>query len=328
MLRKLLLCVFYFVVTPSWAYSEAELKLQLEELAGWWAGEYDNNEQIVRQSGGGLSEPVFEPHFRIHSHIVPVELPSLGDHVFYIEEYKNNDPSNLYRIRLMSLRVSAEDNGIVGTLYAPPDASALVGTHRKADEITEKQAAQWRKFSGGCELVIEFQNGRYVGGMRDKACRVETTRGSGNKDGYFHYEFSVGPENFWFRDAIRRLDDDSVTWQMAGDSADFFMADKVQWFACDVNYNAAGDMTATERLETVELHDQGGVAEIAYPDRTGLKLILHNREFRAGATDRFRILRLHEGNNPVPIAYGYAIVPAERFGFNLGWFYTLCRAKQ
>ncbi len=37
---------------------------------------------------------------------------------------------------------------------------------------------------------------------------------------------------------------------------------------------------------------------------TGLKLILHNRDFRAGATDRFRILRLHEGDNTVSRAYG------------------------
>lgn len=328
MLRILLLGVVFLAVTPCWAYSEAELALQLDELAEWWAGEYDNNEQIVRQSGGGLAEPVFEPHFRIHSHFVRVELPSLGEHVFYIEEYKNNDPDNLYRIRLMSLRISVQDNGIVGTLYAPPDASDLIGTHRNAEEITEQQAKQWRKFSSGCELVIEFFNGRYVGGMRDEACRVETVRGSGSKDGYFDYEFSVGPASYWFRDAIRRLDSGEITWQLGGDSADFFMADKVQWFACDVNYNEAGDMRATERLETVELHDQGGVAAIAYPRRPGLKLILHNREFRAGATDRFRILRLHEGDNPVPVAYGYAIVPAERFGFNLGWFYTLCRAKQ
>lgn len=327
MLRRALVCLVSCATMPCWAYSEAELALQLEELTGWWAGEYDNNEQIVRQSGGGLAKPVFEPHFRIHGYILPVTLPSLGDHVFYIEEYKNDDPSDLYRIRLMSLRVSAPDNGIVGTLYAPPDASSLIGTHRNADEITEEQAAQWRKFSSGCELVIELRNGRYVGGMREKACRVETVRGSGSKDGYFDYEFSVGPNSFWFRDAIRRLDDNTITWQLGGDSPDFFMADKVQWFACDVNYNVAGDMTATERLETVELHDQGGVAAIAYPDRPGLKLILHNREFRAGATDRFRILRLHEGDDPVPLSYGYAIVPAERFGFNLGWFYTLCRAK-
>lgn len=105
------------------------------------------------------------------------------------------------------------------------------------------------------------------------------------------------------------------------------MTSKVQWFSCDINYNAKGDMRATERLSTVELHDQGGRALIDYPDRPGLELVLHNREFRPGATETFRILRLHEGDDPVPIAYSYAMAPAERFGINLGWFYTLCRPK-
>ena len=61
------------------AYSEQELENQLATLMNWWPGEYDNNEQIVRQSGGGLSVPVYEPHFRVHAHYVPIEIPGIGD---------------------------------------------------------------------------------------------------------------------------------------------------------------------------------------------------------------------------------------------------------
>ena len=69
----------------------------------WWPGEYDNHEQIVRQSGGGFAVPVYEPVFRIHSHYVRLDLPELGENVLYVEEYRNNDPSNISRIRVYAL---------------------------------------------------------------------------------------------------------------------------------------------------------------------------------------------------------------------------------
>ena len=35
--------------------------------------------------------------------------------------------------------------------------------------------------------------------------------------------------------------------------------------------------------------------------------------------------RLHENGHHVPLSYAYADSAADRFGLNLGWFYTLCR---
>ena len=104
------------------------------------------------------------------------------------------------------------------------------------------------------------------------------------------------------------------------------MATKAQYFSCVVNYNLAGDMTRTENLTTVELHDQGGVAPVDYPDGRQLSLVLHRRAFGVPTDRTFRILRLHEDGHAVPLSYAYADSAADRFGFNLGWFYTLCRA--
>ena len=84
-------------------------------------------------------------------------------------------------------------------------------------------------------------------------------------------------------------------------------------------------MTQTQKLNEVSLHDQGGSADIEYPGGRKLSLVLHNRAFTTPTKNRFRILRLHENNTAVPLAYGYAGTETDRFGFNLGWFYTLCR---
>ena len=40
-------------------FGKVELENHLALMMEWWPGEYDNHEQIVRQSGGGLSVPVY-----------------------------------------------------------------------------------------------------------------------------------------------------------------------------------------------------------------------------------------------------------------------------
>ena len=293
-------------------------------MLGWWTGEYDNNEQIVRQSGGGLSEPTFTPHFRIHSHYRRVDMPDFGKYVVYVEEYRNNDPANLYRIRLMTLEVNSQANGIRVTLHTPDDPQSLIGGHQDLGRITKTRRDDWRTFSEGCTVLLRFEGNQFAGGMRSRACRIAANRTGEERDGYFDYRLIIGPGYYWFADRIRRLADDAVSWELAPGSPDFFQLDPVTWFSCRVNFNLEGDMTATEPLVLVQLHDQGGVARIEYPGGRDLSLVLHNRAFSTPTENRFRILRLHEDDNPVPLAYGYTIVPAERFGLNLGWFYTLC----
>ncbi len=319
-----LAAVILLFTQPALAYTQAELDSQRELLMAWWSGEFDNNEQIVRQSGGGLSQPKFAPHFRIHGHYRRVELPALGTHVLYVEEYKNNDPADLYRIRLMSLHTDADSNGIRVQLYSPKDQKALAGSHADLDKITTAPIEQWRALSAGCTVFLAYEGTQFRGGMNRRAC-IGTDPEGNQRNAWFDYTIVVGPEYYWFKDSLRALDDDRVVWELAPGSADFFQADRARWFSCVVNYNADGNMTQPERLTEVSLHDQGGSAAIDYPGGRKLSLVLHNRAFSTPTNNRFRILRLHEDNPTVPLAYAYAGTETERFGINLGWFYTLCR---
>jgi len=309
---------------PAFAYTQGELDTQLALLIGWWSGEFDNNEQIVRQSGGGLSQPVFEPHFRVHSHFHPIELPELGEHVFYVEEYKNNNPNDLYRIRLMSLSADLEANGIRIQMYSPKDQQALAGSHGNLDTITTGSVEQWQPHNAGCAVFLTYEGVQFRGGMQRRACIGVDPEGN-EQNVWFDYHIVVGPGFYWFKDAVRKLNDDDLNMALAPGSPDFFQADRVEWFQCVVNYNADGDMTDTQRLTEVTLHDQGGSAAIDYPGGRKLSLVLHNRAFSTPTNNRFRILRLHEDNATVPLAYGYSGTDTSRFGINLGWFYTLCR---
>ena len=315
------LLVLGSVAQPAQAFSERELETQLTLLKSWWQGHFDNHEQIVRQSGGGLAKPVYEPVFRLHAIYKPIDLPALGEHVIYVEEYKNNDPTDLYRIRLYSLRTDVASGTIRITMHAPLDQAKWQGAHADPDRLAQITTDEVRAFSENCEAYVAYEGGQFRGGMQDRKCQIENS--------YFDYDIVIGENHYWFRDERRDVDTNEVVWELTpGSNFQYLQLTKARWFTCTVNYNLDGDMTATEYLTTIDVHDQGGEAPITYPDGKEYYFTIHDRAF-ATPTDRtFPLFRIHNKDNHVPIAYAYAVDDADRFGLNLGWFYTLCRLTE
>jgi hypothetical protein len=321
-LTALMVLTLLPTVAPAQAPPPADLKAQLSLLLSWWSGHYDNHEQIVRQSGGGLSRPVLAPVHRLHSHYQRVSLPALGDNVLYLEEYRDNDPANIARIRFYRLSIDETQRAIRVKLYAPLDSNALRGAWREPERLTKITLEQLRAFRDQCDVLLHFVGNQFSGGMQPRACDVE-------KREWFEYQLAIGPNFHWVRDRRRHLRDDRVTWEMApGSNYAWFEQTKARWFRCEVNHSANGDMTQTKPLTKIELHDQGGEADIAWPDGRTLTFTIHTRAFTSPSERVFPLFRIHEKGQTVPIAYAYAVDDAERFGINLGWFYTLCYAQR
>ncbi len=309
--------------TPAAAQARTDLDAQLKLLMQWWPGDYDNNEQIVRQSGGGLGTPTRVPFFRLHSRFQNVRMPSLGNNVLYLEEYRDNDPSQIMRVRLYSLTIDETARAIRIKLHSPSDpATARTGYGRDPQAALEKLRPQdIRSFRDSCDLLLRFVGGQFEGGMTERGCDFEGQE-------WFQYQVVVGPRYHWVRDRRLSLKDQRVTWELApGSDYRWFEQTKARWFSCNVNHNASGDMTQTKPLSIIELHDQGGEADIAWPDGRTLTFIIHTRAFTSPPDREFPLFRIHEKGKTVPIAYAYAIDDAERFGLNLGWFYILCRTR-
>ena len=315
------LCLAFALPVQAQTFSRAELESHLALIMEWWPGEYDNHEQIVRQSGGGLSVPVYEPVFRIHSHYIRLDLPELGENVLYVEEYRNNDPSNISRIRVYALSADEEEQAVRVKLHAFRDGhDHMIGARNDADRLAAIEADELRPFSDPCDVFMRFDGGQFSGGMKRESC---------GGDAWFEYQVVLGPNHYWTRDRQVSRETGEVTWnETAGGQYDWIQATKARWFICTVNYNLDGDMLNTEFLTEIELHDQGGSADIDWPDGRTLEFQLHTREFASPSDRVFPLFRVHEKGNHVPIAYAWAVDDADRFGINLGWFYTLCRAKE
>jgi hypothetical protein len=270
------------------AHSEYDLKAQLALLMQWWPGQYDNHEQIVRQSGGGLSPLADQPFHRVHSRYERVNGSSLGSNVISVVDYRDDDPAKVLRTRTYVLDVDKTAGALRLAQFAP-----------KAAGSTELVSLGPR-----CDLLLRFVGGQFEGSLPPGTCRI------GGQT--VEYGLVVGPRYTWFRERP---------------GFDWFEQTKARPFTCTVHENADGDMRKTRFLRTIRLHDQGGQADIAWPDGRTLTFTIHTRAFTSPPSLEYPLFRIHEKGKDVPIAYAYAVDDAARFGLNLGWFYVRCYAE-
>jgi hypothetical protein len=285
----LLLALGAVTMTPVQAAHNAfDLRAQLALLMQWWPGEYDNHEQIVRQSGGGLSPLTDTPFYRVHSRYERITGSSLGEHVISAVDYRDDDPAKVLRVRSYVLGVDVAAGALRIRQFAPkaPGSNELVS------------------LGAACDILLNFVGGQFEGQLNKGAC---TAAGHPAEFGLV-----VGSRYNWFREKAGQ------TW---------FEQTRARRFICTVHENAAGDMPKTKYYKTIRLHDQGGEADIPWPDGRILTFTIHARAFSSPPEREYPLFRIHEKGKAIPIAYAYAVDDTARFGLNLGWFYVRCYAE-
>jgi hypothetical protein len=266
-----------------------DLDSSLALLEKWWPGQYDNHEQIVRQSGGGIAKIVSTPFHRRHTDVKLLVAPSLGAHVISIEQYADNDPAHIERREIAVFASDPAADAIRVKRYAIADW-ALLGYPSKL------QPASLKPLGDGCDTLLHYVGNQFEGKL---AGRCAGAAASGIVVAS-HAMWEMAPGVGWYQET-RALP-----------------------FTCNVFASPSGEMEKSKYLTTIHLHDQGGEADIAWPDGRTLMFTIHQRAFTATPDHEYPLFRIHEKGNPVPIAYAYAVDRNKRFGINLGWFYIRC----
>ena len=268
-----------------------DLAAQFARFGSLWPGVYDNNEQIVRQSGGGLGSPTSAPFHRLRSTVTPVSRPDLGERVLELRQFRDNDRSRLVRHQFLVPAIDTRAGGI-RVRRIDVTATSVPDTSRSGAPRP-------------CDLLLHWEGTAFRGGT-EAGCPGRA-RDAGRE------EVVLGPREYWQREVP------------AGPG--WFEQTRARDFRCVVNHAADGDMTQTKRLTTIDVDDQGGEADIAWPDGRTLTFIVHRRAFNSPPDREFVLYRIHEKGRHVPLAYAYAEDSATRFGLNLGWFYILCAPR-
>jgi hypothetical protein len=137
----------------------------LAEIEAWLPGHYDNMEQAEADAAQGRSE-----HTALTINIVPVHMPTFGDHVFYLQETVTNDPRRITTQRLLSFE-AMKDGGVLETIYMLAQPGRWRDGHLNPDLFKGMMYNDATPLVG-CELLWKKEGTRFVAANPTGGCRA------------------------------------------------------------------------------------------------------------------------------------------------------------
>ncbi len=297
--------------------SYTRVERELDALMAIWPGDYDNREQLQTDSDQGRKSLETGAHLRVHSQVRRVDLPAIGPHVLYVEEYRDNDPQRIFRQRIYVLSADEKTQAIRLELGFFNDGKRLLGAHKDPAKLAGLTRAGI-SILAGCELLIRRDSDVFEGRMAPKACVFGET----GRKRYADYQLRVRPGQFEFRDRTLDAATDAVLEQ----AADFGwnLLRKARPFVCmiDVPRQPGGPPVVTQHY--ADLHDQGGTFAFKHPDGRDMVLTLRNFWSYEMRRDTF-VVAVQLGNEQGPtLVYGWGAPGSDRIGVNPGYLRVQC----
>ena len=295
------------------------LQQDLEDLLSWFAGEFDNHLQVIEEEEA--ESPPEQPHEWIHSIFQPVELPALGEHVFYVEQYTDGDPAKIYRNRLYTFSVNADEQAIQLTIHSFADPKAVEGAHLDPSKLAGLTADDVRSISG-CEVYWKREAAdRFIGSIPDGACRVVSQRSG--KTLIIDDDLVLTPDEIWIGD---RAEDEDGNWVFGNRAGIPHKLKRSRNFGCWAVVKAEGSDEWVSPARGLVLHDQGGWAAITSggDEPRSYRLELEQRTYAGERQVDVLKLAVYEEGKDESLAYTWTEPGSINIGMNLRWFQAGC----
>jgi hypothetical protein len=312
--------VVFLAVMPTVAATERapDLAADLELMMTWFEGEFDNNLQVLEEK----EDPPEQPHEWIHSIFKRVDLPAFGDNVYYVEQYGDGDPSKIYRSRLYSFGLDEEEGAIELVIYRFADQGTAAGAQEDPSKL-EGMTPQNLTTIPGCEVYWRREEDRFVGSVKEGACRVASRRSG--KTLVISDDLVLTPDEIWISD---RAEDEDGNWVFGNKAGIHHKLARARRFTCW----AALEQEESEEWQgfrDLELHDQGGRAalEVEGEEEAGYTVLLEQRVYKGEEKIPVLKLALEEAGSEESKAYTWANPDAWRIGMNLRWMQVGCTAE-
>ena len=306
------------------AATAASLDEDFQRFLAWFPGEYDNNEQVWQQRQDGIAEA--DLHERIHHRFVPVDLPTLGEHVFFVLQTADDDLEQVYRQRIYHFEQDAAEEAIRLTIYRMENEAKYADAWREPALLADLDPATLTT-TPGCEVYWRFNGEYFDGTMQDGAC---------------HYFSQRSGREIFITDTLRLTD--SEIW--IGDKA--FDAEGNKVFGRDVPHKnrrvrrfsgwMAVNRSTVDPTYTGEdryfnsglsVHNEGNIVRLLDDDGnpTGYAIELAQLTYQ---NTRVPILKLGviEESSGKTLVYSWADTDASRIGINVRWFQAGLTARE
>ena len=294
------------------------LKRDFARLMDWFPGEYDNQEQVYFEDNLGVDEDL--RHGRIHHHFVPVDLPNFPGTTFYVQQYQNDDPADVYRQRVYSFEPDFEENASRLTIYIPKDAKSILNAHEDMSKLEGLSPSDFTTYPG-CEVYWRYGLDHYHGTMKEGACRVESKRSG--KTLIITDDIQLSKSGIWIRDEAVDTDGNYVYGNKAGVH---HKNNRATSFTCWVSPQKNDGEYAF--FNDLVLHDQGGWIRLpATKDYEAIALKMRNVVWPTGNNRPSRVLYAYRGGDEdKAVSYAWTSEDEPRIGINLRWVQASCTA--
>ncbi len=240
-------------------------------LTDWFEGEFDNEEQRWFQADPRSNTPEDERHVRVHATHKRIEAPEFGEHVFYVEEYTNNDPEKVYRQRLVIFSSDPEESGIRMRQGFFNEPERFLGAQHKPGLFDDLKAED-AFFLDDCDVYWKRVAGQFQGGMRPRACVF----GEGELRRYSVHDLYLSETKYWRVDSTFLVADDSLHVGMPADQP--FELRRVKRFTCGITFDPRGP--EPQEIADIPLHSQGGSADVTRErDGREFTLLMRDKEY-------------------------------------------------
>lgn len=174
-----------------------------ENLPGFY--ETQSNKELLK-NGNSKSED----SSILTTIIVPFQKSQLGDNLFYLEEFKDNDPALIVRRRIYSFWVENNKvklrliNPLKDLKFPPLDTNYKNGIPSRLDFVKSLISDDFYPDRDVCVLnITKFMN-KVVARMETHKCNREET--------WIDYELIIDKYGLWTCFARRKIKDDSLFW--------------------------------------------------------------------------------------------------------------------
>jgi len=297
-------------------------------LLSWFPGEYDNHEQHWQDN----LDQVEQVHEHLHHIFFPVDAPTVGEYTFFVQQYMDGDPANVYRRRFYSFSLDQDEQAIRLDIYSFSDEDKYADAHLNPDILAGLSEADLIG-RPGCEVYWKYTGEHFHGYMKEKSCRVMSRRSG--KEIFITDDLKLTADEIWIRDEAFLADGTRVFGNQAGIH---HKNRKVQYYSGWAGVSSAGPAMALEDGNWAEkngdweftgdlenfgrfvIHNEGQIVPVPAKDGSpsGYSVQLAKLTY-PNTTVPILTLKIREDASGKTLAYGWMDIGAERIGINTRW---------
>ena len=298
-----------FASTP--AVAQTEPADDVQRLAGWLAGEWNNNEQVwqarvdaeePKAASAAAHASAAKPAAAVehmHTVVAPVAAPQLGSTVFFVQRSRGDDLAQATGARLFRLRAGSVPGSITLEVSSLPDEPKWLDAHRQPAGLAALAALVPASLAGtaSCETTWRFVASEQA------------------------FQGEINPQRCHDATLAQPLRISASEWRMGS-----VRSRKARYFEGWVWIKHAGPQaTADDKrasfTKRLQLHTEGQRAPVLFEDGSTSPYLLELAQLTYQNT-RKPILKLALVDRATgkSVSYIWANTDATMIGMNLGWF--------